>query len=142
MMIARTDDIDACIAIRREVFIDEQNVPEAEELDDLDAGAIHILARDVEGEAWGTARLLIQGATGKIGRVAVRKGARGTGLGARLIEASIAELGRMPGVTMSMSEPMTSRTISVSAAEQTMPSMPAVRACSARRRTRSRTASP
>ena len=99
MMIARTDDIAACIAIRREVFIDEQNVPEAEELDDLDAGAIHILARDAEGEAWGTARLLIQGATGKIGRVAVRKGARGTGLGARLIEASIAELGRMPGVT-------------------------------------------
>lgn len=99
MMIARTDDIAACIAIRREVFIDEQNVPEAEEMDDLDAGAIHILARDAEGEAWGTARLLIQGATGKIGRVAVRKGARGTGLGARLIEASIAELGRMPGVT-------------------------------------------
>ena len=99
MMIERTDDIDACMAIRREVFIDEQNVPEAEEMDDLDAGAIHILARDAEGEAWGTARLLIQGATGKIGRVAVRKGARGTGLGARLIEASIAELGRMPGVT-------------------------------------------
>ena len=99
MMIARTDDIAACIAIRREVFIDEQNVPEAEELDDLDAGAIHILARDVEGEAWGTARLLIQGATGKIGRVAVRKGARGTGLGARLIETSIAELGKMPGIT-------------------------------------------
>ena len=99
MMIARTDDIAACIAIRREVFIDEQNVPEAEEMDDQDAGAIQILARDAEGEAWGTARLLIQGATGKIGRVAVRKGARGTGLGARLIETSIAELGKMPGIT-------------------------------------------
>ena len=30
MMIERTDDIDACLAIRREVFIDEQGVPEAE----------------------------------------------------------------------------------------------------------------
>lgn len=99
MMIARTDDIDACLAIRREVFIEEQNVPEADEVDDLDAGAIHILARDAEGQAWGTARLLVQGNTGKIGRVAVRRGARGTGLGARLIEASIAELGREPGVT-------------------------------------------
>ena len=99
MMIARTDDIDACLAIRREVFIDEQNVPEAEEIDDLDAGAIHILARDAEGRPWGTARLLIQGSTGKIGRVAVRKGARGTGLGARLVEASITELGKVPGVT-------------------------------------------
>jgi len=99
MMIARTDDIDACLAIRREVFINEQNVPEAEEIDTLDADAIHILARDAEGRAWGTARLLIQGSTGKIGRVAVRKGARGTGLGARLIEVSIAELGKIPGVT-------------------------------------------
>ena len=99
MMIARTDDIDACLAIRREVFIDEQNVPEADEIDDLDAGAIHILARDAEGQPWGTARLLVQGTTGKIGRVAVRKGARGTGLGARLIEVSIAELGKVPGVT-------------------------------------------
>ena len=99
MMIARTDDIDACLAIRREVFINEQNVPEAEEIDDLDATAIHILARDAEGQPWGTARLLVQGSTGKIGRVAVRKGARGTGLGARLIEVSIAELGKVPGVT-------------------------------------------
>lgn len=99
MMIARTDDIDACLAIRREVFIDEQNVPEAEEIDALDAGAIHILARDAEGQPWGTARLLVQGDTGKIGRVAVRRGARGTGLGARLIEASISELGKVPGVT-------------------------------------------
>ena len=46
-----------------------------------------------------TARVFIEGDTGKIGRVAVRKGARGTGLGARLIEASIAELGKVPGVT-------------------------------------------
>ena len=99
MMIARTDDIDACLLIRREVFIDEQNVPEAEEIDDLDGAAIHLLARDADGQPWGTARLLIQGATGKIGRVAVRKGARGTGLGARLIETSIAELGKIPGIT-------------------------------------------
>ena len=99
MMIARTDDIAACHAIRREVFIREQKVSESEEMDDLDAGAIHILARDVEGQPWGTARLIVQGATGKISRVAVRKGARGTGLGARLIEASITELGKVPGVT-------------------------------------------
>ena len=99
MKIARTDDIAACHAIRREVFIREQKVSESEEMDDLDAGAIHILARDAEGQPWGTARLIVQGATGKISRVAVRKGARGTGLGARLIEASITELGKVPGVT-------------------------------------------
>lgn len=98
-MIERTDDIDACLAIRREVFIDEQGVPEADEIDDLDAGAIHLLARDENGWPLGTARLLIMGDTGKIGRVAVRKSARGTGLGAALIDASVDELRRVPGVT-------------------------------------------
>lgn len=98
-MITRTDDIDACLAIRREVFIDEQGVPEAEEIDDLDAGAIHLLALDDKGQPLGTARLLLQGETGKIGRVAVRKCARGTGLGARLMEAAINELRAMPGIS-------------------------------------------
>lgn len=99
MKIERTDDIDACLAIRREVFIDEQGVPEAEEIDDLDAGAIHMLARDDDGAAMGTTRLLILNDTGKIGRVAVRKTARGTGLGAALIRASIDELRALPGIT-------------------------------------------
>ena len=99
MMIERTDDIDACLAIRREVFIDEQGVPEAEEIDDLDAGAIHLLARDDQGRPMGTARLLVLDGTGKIGRVAVRKPARGTGLGAALIRASMDELCTLPGIT-------------------------------------------
>ena len=99
MMIERTDDLDACLAIRREVFIDEQGVPEAEEIDDLDAGAIHLLARDDQGRPMGTARLLVLDGTGKIGRVAVRKAARGTGLGAALIRASMDELCALPGIT-------------------------------------------
>lgn len=98
-MITKTDDIAACRAIRREVFINEQGVPEADEMDDLDAGAIHLLALGDDGQPLGTARLLIQGQVGKIGRVAVRKPARGTGLGARLIEASVDALRQVPGVT-------------------------------------------
>lgn len=99
MKIERTDDIDACLAIRREVFIDEQGVPEAEEIDDLDAGAIHLLARDDDGAPMGTARLLVLDQTGKIGRVAVRRPARGTGLGSALIRASVDELRARPGIT-------------------------------------------
>lgn len=97
-LIARSDDLAACHAIRRAVFIREQSVPEALEIDGLDDAAIHLLAA-VEGRPVGCARLLIDGATGKIGRVAVLPEARGTGLGAALMRAALDELRRIPGVT-------------------------------------------
>lgn len=98
-MIEKTTDLDTCRAIRREVFIVEQNVPEAEEWDGRDGAAIHLLARDDSGRAVGTARILVEGATGKIGRVAVLKSARGTGTGAALIRAALEELRALPGIT-------------------------------------------
>lgn len=98
-MIERTTDLDACLAIRREVFIVEQNVPEADEQDGRDQEAIHLLARDASGAALGTARILVRGATGKIGRVAVLRRARGSGMGAALVRAALEELRAMPGVS-------------------------------------------
>ena len=44
MKITVTNDFPACAAIRRRVFIEEQNVPEELELDELDATAVHLLA--------------------------------------------------------------------------------------------------
>lgn len=96
-MIAVSTDIAACRALRRTVFIEEQGVPEADEIDDLDSEAIHLLA-EVEGRPVGSARLLVRGETGKIGRVCVLAEQRGTGLGAALIRAAVAELRRIPGV--------------------------------------------
>lgn len=96
--ITRTDDLAACHAIRRVVFIDEQAVPEELEMDDLDGEAIHLLAT-VDGRPAGTARLLLRGEVGKIGRVAVLADRRGTGLGAALIRAALDELRAVPGVT-------------------------------------------
>lgn len=96
--IAPTRDIAACRALRRTVFIEEQGVSEADEVDDKDDEAIHILAT-VDGIPIGSARLLLQGDTGKIGRVCVLAAARGTGLGAALMRAAVAELRRHPGIT-------------------------------------------
>ncbi len=96
--ITRTDDLAACHAIRRVVFIDEQAVPEELEMDDLDGEAIHLLAT-VDGRPAGTARLLLRDEVGKIGRVAVLADRRGTGLGAALIRAALDELRAVPGVT-------------------------------------------
>ena len=98
IQIAVTDDIAACIAIRRAVFIEEQNVPEAEEIDDLDDQALHLLATD-NGQPVATARLFVKGETGKIGRVAVMASHRGTGLGAQIMQACLDILATQPGVT-------------------------------------------
>ncbi|WP_299956240.1 GNAT family N-acetyltransferase [uncultured Roseobacter sp.] len=96
--IAQTDDIDTCLALRRQVFIEEQGVSEAEEIDGLDGTALHLLAVDGATPV-GTARILIKGDTAKIGRVCVLRTARGTGLGAQLIEAALGLTRAQSGVT-------------------------------------------
>ena len=94
MRIERTQDLAACRALRRRVFIEEQGVSEACEIDDLDGEAIHLLARDGDRPI-GTARLLVSGDTGKIGRVCVLPELRGTGVGAALLRAALDELRRL-----------------------------------------------
>ena len=86
--ISLTRDIEACLSVRRIVFIQEQGVSEAEEIDGLDAEALHILAA-VDGVPMGTARILIDGATAKIGRVCVLSEQRGTGLGAAVMRKAL-----------------------------------------------------
>ncbi len=93
-----TGDVPTCQALRRVVFIDEQGVSEADEVDGLDGRAIHLLAWDGACPV-GTARLLVTGSVGKIGRVCVLPEVRGAGLGAALIRAALEVLRGQPGVT-------------------------------------------
>ncbi len=88
---AGASDMPAVLDIRAKVFIEEQGVSEADERDGLDESAIHLIAFQ-DGVAVGTARLLVDGGTGKIGRVAVLRDQRGTGLGKALILAALADL--------------------------------------------------
>lgn len=74
----------AAFDIRRRVFIEEQEIPEAEEWDDADATCTHFLATDGDRPA-GTARLIAAGPVAKIGRVAVLPEFRGTGMGGELM---------------------------------------------------------
>lgn len=73
-------------AVRRAVFVVEQNVPDALEWDADDAVSLHALASSAAGEAIGTARLL---ADGHIGRIAVLREWRGHGVGGALLTAMI-----------------------------------------------------
>jgi predicted GNAT family N-acyltransferase len=84
------------VAIRRRVFIEEQGVPEADELDGHDAERAHFLARDGAGRALGCACLRRTGAQHKVERVAVLPELRGSGLGRDLmsaVEAHAREIG-------------------------------------------------
>ena len=97
-MIAVVTDYTPCIALRRAVFIEEQGISEPDEMDDLDDQAIHLLATDA-GQPVGTARLLLDGTTGKIGRICVLPSHRGTGLGKALVNAGLAHFRTLPGIT-------------------------------------------
>ncbi len=90
LRIAPTNDITACQALRRAVFIDEQGVDPDLEVDGLDSEATHLLAVK-EGRPVGTARILFMGEVAKVGRVCVLPELRGTGMGKALMMAAIAE---------------------------------------------------
>ncbi|MFI6010425.1 GNAT family N-acetyltransferase [Streptomyces sp. NPDC051243] len=90
-------DREACFAVRKEVFVGEQGVPEDIEYDAYDATAVHVLAVREDGVPLGTGRLLYgeaataktggDPAVGSLGRLAVTQAARGLGVGAALVRA-------------------------------------------------------
>lgn len=71
-------------AIRFAVFVEEQKVPLALELDEMDVLSLHALALDHHGEAVATGRLLPDG---HIGRMAVKQSERKRGIGAQVLRA-------------------------------------------------------
>lgn len=88
--VAATDaEITECLRIRHDVFVVEQRVPAHMERDEHDRAAIHFLAVE-GGEAVGAARALLkdEGASAKIGCVAVAAKHRGRGVGKMLILAA------------------------------------------------------
>jgi len=79
---------DDAYLVRYEVFVVEQAVPVEIEVDDDDACSVHAVAYGSGGRPLATGRLLPDG---HIGRLAVRKAARGTGLGSEVLKTLIAQ---------------------------------------------------
>lgn len=94
VQIAPPSDLPLCHALRHEVFVVEQSVPLHEEVDGLDASALHLLAR-VHGVAVGTARMRDVEGHAKVERVAVLAAHREHGVGRALMEALHGEAQRL-----------------------------------------------
>lgn len=77
-------EIAAALALREEVFCGEQGVSLAEERDGRDDEALHLVVVD-DGVVVATCRLLVEGTTVKLGRMAVSRTRRGLGLARALI---------------------------------------------------------
>lgn len=70
------DNLTDVLAIRKKVFVEEQKISEEIEFDGMDAYAIHAVAYEAD-KAVATGRIIYDGDTYKIGRVAVLKEERG-----------------------------------------------------------------
>ncbi len=86
------------LPVRWAVFVQEQGVPMALELDAWDAVSLHAVARDTQGAVIGTARLLPDG---HIGRMAVLAHARGQRVGTALLH-SLMDAAHVRGLTQVM----------------------------------------
>jgi len=106
-----TDDLTDAHAIRRTVFVEEQNVSEEEEYDGTDSACIHVVAYDGDMPV-STGRVMINPPVGAIdpgtgekithddfiiGRVATLKSHRGKGLGKAVMESIIKSCAIMGG---------------------------------------------
>lgn len=78
--ISGTEDLTEPIAIRKEVFVKEQQIPEAEEFDEFDAAALHLIIY-VDEQRAATGRIWHDGKDFRIGRLAVLKLFRGQQIG-------------------------------------------------------------
>lgn len=77
------DDLTEAFQIRKKVFVEEQGIPEDLEFDDLDSLAMHVIVYEEDPnwktndkaykKAVATGRIIFDGSTCKIGRIAVLK---------------------------------------------------------------------
>ena len=79
-------------AIRREVFVVEQEVATADEFDEFEDISTHFVALDDADNPIGAARWRVTDKGIKLERFAVKKSARGQGVGAKLVDLVIKDI--------------------------------------------------
>ncbi len=93
LRLGRWDELGAAAkAVREIVFIGEQNIPAHEEWDADDDHALHAVVLNGAGLALATGRLITMGqpaGQARIGRMAVLRSMRGSGLGRQILQALV-----------------------------------------------------
>src|SRR5580700_12068585 len=85
------NDLRGALHVREQVFIREQGVPRAEEIDGRDQEAQHVVALEPGSQrVIGTLRLLVDAHTAKVGRVAVERDWRRRGVAGRMLALALA----------------------------------------------------
>lgn len=101
-LITTEDDLQTAFAIRKAVFIEEQQIPASEEYDEfdaLDAACEHILV-SVNAQPVGTGRLRVVDGYGKLERICILEEYRKYGLGKVIIQ-TLEKLVQEKGLTKS-----------------------------------------
>ena len=94
-------ELEAAIAVRFRVFVDEQSIPPEEELDEADATATHAVAI-YQGKVVGTGRVVWQDdGSALIGRMAVDAQWRRKGIGGQILNF-LEEQARSQGLSLSV----------------------------------------
>ena len=101
-------EVAAALALREEVFCGEQGVSLAEERDGRDDEALHLVVVD-DGVVVGTCRLLVEGTTVKLGRMAVSRTRRGVGLARALITEAEARARALGAVRIVLAAQLSAR---------------------------------
>jgi predicted GNAT family N-acyltransferase len=94
-VVENDNELEDAFSVRRTVFIDEQNVPEEEEIDQYEKDAVHFVSYQ-EGSPIAAGRFRVIDGYGKVERICVLKSARKTGAGRAImnkIEAYASEKG-------------------------------------------------
>ena len=86
-------------SVRMTVFVIEQNVPVALEIDELEDEAVHFVLYDDEMNPCGVGRFRIVGEYGKVERICVLKETRGQGAGNLIMDAIEQHAATFPGLT-------------------------------------------
>jgi predicted GNAT family N-acyltransferase len=103
-------EVAAALALREEIFCGEQGVSLADERDGRDADAVHLVVVE-DDVVIATCRLLAEGTTIKLGRMAVAPAARGRGLAGALLDEADAQSRALGAASIALAAQLTAQSI-------------------------------
>ena len=87
IIVQNQQQLEEAFAIRKKVFVEEQNVSLEEEIDQYEEDAAHFLLYDDQDQPIGAGRFRVIDEIGKVERICILSEQRGTGAGKHIMES-------------------------------------------------------